>query len=110
MRNWKIALKTPRPRETPTLVQEEAGLHVGISADLPGAARHAAGVFREKYGQWRVRERLAAWGRYKREHFTVAVGGGNTPMRRQRNRPEVHSPPRSRSRFYQAIESRQPPR
>jgi 6-phosphogluconolactonase/glucosamine-6-phosphate isomerase/deaminase len=78
MRSWKITSKTPRPRETPALVQEEAGLHVGISADLPGAARHAAGVFREKYGQWRVRERLAAWGRYKREHFTVAVGGGNT--------------------------------
>ena len=65
-------------RTSPVLVQEEAGIHVGISADLPQAARHASNIFQEKYQQWLERGRFAAWGHYKRQHFTVAVGGGNT--------------------------------
>ena len=60
------------------LVQEEAGIHVGISADLPEAAQHAASVMHDKYQQWLERDRFAAWGQYKRNHFCVAVGGGNT--------------------------------
>ncbi len=62
----------------PTLVQEAAGLHVGISTDLHGAARHAAAVFRRHYRQWLRYGRHTAWGQYKRRFFTVAVGGGNT--------------------------------
>lgn len=78
MRNCNYRLRRPAAESLPALVQEEAGIHVGISADLPGAARHAAQVFREKYLDWLERGRMSAWGRYKRQHFTVAVGGGNT--------------------------------
>jgi 6-phosphogluconolactonase/glucosamine-6-phosphate isomerase/deaminase len=60
------------------LVQEEAGIYLGISSDLPTAAEHAASTFYEQYVSWRDKGRFSAWGRYKRQHFTVAVGGGNT--------------------------------
>ena len=68
------ALSPFRSRRSPALIQEEAGLHVGISAELADTARHAAGLMADKYQHWLERERLAAWGRYKRRHFTVAVG------------------------------------
>jgi 6-phosphogluconolactonase/glucosamine-6-phosphate isomerase/deaminase len=69
----------PRKRRAvPELVQEEAGIHLSISADLPTAADHAASLFFDQYRHWRDKGRFAAWGRYKRQHFTVAVGGGNT--------------------------------
>ncbi len=71
-------LKGKRNRGAPVLVQEEAGLHVSISADLPEAAQHAAHIFQEKYLEWLKRGRFSAWGQYKRSHFVVAVGGGNT--------------------------------
>ncbi len=32
----------------------------------------------DKYRSWWEQDRFAAWGHYKREYFTVAVGGGNT--------------------------------
>ena len=67
----------PQPRPS-RLVQEEAGIHVGIAADLGEASRHAANIFAQKYQQWVERERFASWGHFKRQHFTVAVGGGNT--------------------------------
>ncbi len=67
----------PKLRST-ILVQEEAGIHVAISADLPAAAQHAASIMQEKYLSWWERDRFMAWGHYKRQYFTVAVGGGNT--------------------------------
>jgi 6-phosphogluconolactonase/glucosamine-6-phosphate isomerase/deaminase len=67
------------PKARPSiLVQEEAGIHVGISADLPATARHAASIMEDKYHSWCEEGRFAAWGQYKRAYFTVAVGGGNT--------------------------------
>ncbi len=67
------------PKVRPSiLVQEEAGIHVGISADLPATARHAASNMEDKYRSWYEQDRFAAWGQYKRQYFTVAVGGGNT--------------------------------
>ncbi len=61
-----------------TLVQEESGIHVGISPDLPAAARHASTELKQRYSHWLQRGRFQAWGTYKRDHFTIAVGGGNT--------------------------------
>lgn len=72
----KLGITTPAPPQV--LVQEEAGIHVGISADLPAAASHATTLMAEKYRKWREQDRFNAWGHYKRRHFTVAVGGGNT--------------------------------
>jgi len=71
-------LRRPRKAHTSALVQEQSGIHVGISAELPQVARHAADVMAKRYREWLERDRLAAWGQYKRQHFTVAVGGGNT--------------------------------
>ncbi len=68
----------PRRSSSSVLVQEEAGIHVGISPDLPETAQHAASVMLEKYRRWLKRGRYDAWGRYKRHHFVIAVGGGNT--------------------------------
>jgi 6-phosphogluconolactonase/glucosamine-6-phosphate isomerase/deaminase len=64
--------------KSPKLVQEEAGIRISISPDLPAAAQQAAGIMAEKYRSWWERERFSAWGHYKRQHFTIAVGGGNT--------------------------------
>lgn len=60
------------------LIQEASGVHVGISATLPQAGRHAASLLQRQYDQWLERERFLAWGTFKREHFTIALGGGNT--------------------------------
>ena len=76
--NWIKSSTTRTRRGTPELIQEEAGIHLGISSDLPTAAEHAASVFHRQYEHWRDKARYSAWGRYKRQHFTVAVGGGNT--------------------------------
>lgn len=59
-------------------VEEASGVRVSISSNLPLAADHAASVFEKHYLYWRERARYSAWGQYKRHHFTVAVGGGNT--------------------------------
>ena len=37
---------------SPTLVQEESGIHVGISPDLPAAARHASEILKDHYDYW----------------------------------------------------------
>jgi 6-phosphogluconolactonase/glucosamine-6-phosphate isomerase/deaminase len=71
-------LRNDSDRPLPKLLQEETGAYVSISTDLAEAARHAACVFDESYRLWLERDRYNAWGRYKREHFVVAVGGGNT--------------------------------
>jgi 6-phosphogluconolactonase/glucosamine-6-phosphate isomerase/deaminase len=63
---------------TPLLIQEEAGIHVSMSRELTIAARQSSDLMFSQYQQWLHRERLAAWGNYKRNYFTIAVGGGNT--------------------------------
>tara|TARA_R110002072_G_scaffold98488_1_gene216626 strand:+ start:6536 stop:8770 length:2235 start_codon:yes stop_codon:yes gene_type:complete len=72
----KLGIAPFAPPET--LVQEEAGIHVGISPDLVAAARHASAVMAEKYRLWWHGGRFAVWDHYKCYYFTVAVGGGNT--------------------------------
>lgn len=67
-----------REAPAPTLVQEASGIHVGISPDLPAAALRASATLQQRYSQWRSGDRLHAWGAYKRDYFTIAVGGGNT--------------------------------
>ena len=74
----RCRFRTEPASRSPVLIQEEAGIHVGISADLPKAARHAASIFNDKYQDWWERGRYAAWGDYKQRQFAVAVGGGNT--------------------------------
>jgi len=71
-------LKRNRKPETSALVQEEYGVHISISTDLERTAQHCAAVMAGQYCDWRERDRYAAWGQFKRNHFSVAVGGGNT--------------------------------
>ncbi|GAB5451760.1 MAG: hypothetical protein Hals2KO_20880 [Halioglobus sp.] len=68
---------SPRSRRS-VRIEEASGMRVSISSDLPHAADHCASIFEKNYLQWRDRDRYAAWGQYKRQHYTVAVGGGNT--------------------------------
>jgi 6-phosphogluconolactonase/glucosamine-6-phosphate isomerase/deaminase len=72
--------RLPRNKKVakPVLIQEEAGIHVGISNDVAAAARHGASVLESQYRQWAEGGRYSAWGNYKRHYFTIAVGGGNT--------------------------------
>jgi len=72
-------MKVGKPkRQRFALIQEEAGISMGISANLALAGQHAALTLHEQYQRWLKRDRFHAWGHYKREYFTVAVGGGNT--------------------------------
>ncbi len=80
-----------RKTDTFALIQEEAGIHVGISASLPLAGRHAAQIMQEQYTRWLEKGRFNAWGQYKRDYFTVAVGGGNTVKAQYRALLEVHT-------------------
>ncbi|TDG13529.1 hypothetical protein E2F43_08305 [Seongchinamella unica] len=72
------------------LIQEASGVHVGISATLPQAGRHAASLLQRQYDQWLSRDRFQAWGAFKREHFTIALGGGNTVKAQYRAWLEQH--------------------
>ena len=72
------------------LIQEESGIQVGISATLSEAGAHAASLMQEQYQHWLDRGRYQAWGSYKREHFTIAVGGGNTVKAQYRAWLEQH--------------------
>jgi 6-phosphogluconolactonase/glucosamine-6-phosphate isomerase/deaminase len=67
-----------RKAQAPKLIREESGIHVAISGDLDRAARHSADIMYSQYSNWLQRDRPAAWSRYKRRYFTIAVGGGNT--------------------------------
>ena len=49
-----------------------------------------AQVLQQQYDQWLDRGRFQAWGHYKREHFTIAVGGGNTIKSQYRAWLEYH--------------------
>jgi hypothetical protein len=63
---WNKAWRRSRPGHKtghPSLVQEEAGFQVGISADLPDAASHAASIMAGKYRRWLDRDRFTGWGR-----------------------------------------------
>lgn len=77
-RRTKRALGIDHGSAASRLVQEEVGFHIGIAADLPTAAQHAAIHFETSYQRWLKHDRFTAWGHYKRQYFTVAVGGGNT--------------------------------
>ncbi len=64
--------------EKPLLVQEEPGFHLGISPDIRATGRHAAQVARDKYESWLAAGESRGETAFKRQHFTIAVGGGNT--------------------------------
>jgi len=62
----------------PLLVQEQPGFHLGIAPDLSATSRHAASIVKDKYEVWLDGEASNVGSGFKRDYFTVAVGGGNT--------------------------------
>jgi 6-phosphogluconolactonase/glucosamine-6-phosphate isomerase/deaminase len=72
----KLGFKAPSRRSV--RIEEASGMRVSVSSDLPHAADHSASIFEKRYLHWLNNERFSAWGHYKQNYFTVAVGGGNT--------------------------------
>jgi 6-phosphogluconolactonase/glucosamine-6-phosphate isomerase/deaminase len=64
--------------DTPALVQEQPGFYLGIAPDIRAAARDAALVAREKYRAWLDARGNPAESAFRKQYFTIAVGGGNT--------------------------------
>jgi 6-phosphogluconolactonase/glucosamine-6-phosphate isomerase/deaminase len=62
----------------PLLVQEQAGFYLGITPDIRATGRHAAQIAKEKYRDWLVGEGGRGDTAFKRQYFTIGVGGGNT--------------------------------
>jgi 6-phosphogluconolactonase/glucosamine-6-phosphate isomerase/deaminase len=71
-----------RPRQKgddkPLLVQEGPGFHLGIAPEIITTGRHAAHFARARYGDWLDGDRSRFDSQFKRDYFTIAVGGGNT--------------------------------
>jgi 6-phosphogluconolactonase/glucosamine-6-phosphate isomerase/deaminase len=62
----------------PLLVQEQAGFHLSITPDIRATGRHAAQIAKEKYRDWLAGEGGRGDTAFKRQYFTIGVGGGNT--------------------------------
>lgn len=61
-----------------SLVQEQSGFHLGISPQIKATARQAAQVAAQQYQAWLTGAGNRNDTEFRRNHFTVAVGGGNT--------------------------------
>ncbi len=70
---------TRRPADPgPQLVQERPGFHLDIAGDVRSSGRHAAQLAVQRYRLWQERGPDAGDPAFRRSHFTIAVGGGNT--------------------------------
>ena len=72
------SLKDWNKPSSSVLIEEETGVSVGISADVAATAQHAASILEEKYHHWLEGDTDRVGSSYRFEHFTIAVGGGNT--------------------------------
>lgn len=68
----------PKAEDKPLLVQEGPGFHLGISQEIDATGSHAAHLAKEKYDAWLESDGLGVDHPFKRDYFTIAVGGGNT--------------------------------
>lgn len=73
-----IARQKKGGKAPPLLVQEQPGFHLGIAPEIKTTGRHAAQIALEKYQAWLARGKKQDDTAFKREYFTIAVGGGNT--------------------------------
>jgi len=71
-------LQRLRSEPRPVTVQEQAGFHICIAADVGAAGRQAAQRLVDQYALWREGTDGSGATAFTRRHFTVAVGGGNT--------------------------------
>ena len=80
-----------RSKDKPLLVQEKTGFHLGIAPQIKTTARHAAQLAREKYEAWRKSDGSDADSQFRCDHFTIAVGGGNTVKSEYKALLEYHA-------------------
>lgn len=75
-----FARKTDRAKKNrlPALVQEGPGFYLGISRNSTEAGKHAARELAKRYDDWIDGGWRSAETQFKCDHFTIAVGGGNT--------------------------------
>ncbi len=71
-------VRKKKEQDKPLLVQEQAGFHLGIAPDIQAAGRHAAEIARGKYRTWLAEKGSADDTPFRKDHFTIGVGGGNT--------------------------------
>lgn len=80
---WQLAAMGLFARAKPglpasRLVQENPGFYLSISTGLKGAGHHAARITAELYHRWLKSDWSKVDSQFKCQHFTIAVGGGNT--------------------------------
>lgn len=74
-----LSLRKTKPANDPVkLMQEGPGFYLGIGTDLTETGRQAATTLKSRYDAWRFIDRHKQDSSFKRQHFTIAVGGGNT--------------------------------
>jgi 6-phosphogluconolactonase/glucosamine-6-phosphate isomerase/deaminase len=67
-----------RGDDGPALVQEQPGFYLGIAPDMRAAARDAARFAADRYAAWLDARGNPGETEFRKRHFTIAVGGGNT--------------------------------
>lgn len=72
------ALKASVADNEPLLSREAAGFQLGIAGNLEETGRLAANTTLEQYQEWCKNGGFRADTGFKYQHFTIAVGGGNT--------------------------------
>jgi len=73
------------------LVQEQVGFHLGITPEIKATGRQAAQLARDKYEAWLKSDRSDSDSPFKSDHFTIAVGGGNTVKAEYKALLELHA-------------------
>jgi 6-phosphogluconolactonase/glucosamine-6-phosphate isomerase/deaminase len=76
--------------ESSSLIQEDAGFHMGIATTLEDTAHQAANLVNKNYMRWLKHGLNEADGKYRQNYFTIAVGGGNTVKAEYRALLERH--------------------
>ncbi len=72
------------------LIREEVGFRMGIAATLADTACQAAQLVSKSYTRWLKHGLDEESGHYRQNHFTIAVGGGNTVKAEYRALLEHH--------------------
>ncbi len=80
---WQVAavglFRRAKPKlPASRLVQENPGFYLSISTDLDATGHHAAKMTAERYQRWLKSDWSRVDSQFKCQHFTIAVGGGNT--------------------------------
>lgn len=73
-----VRRRISRKSTSSDLIQEEVGFHMAIAADLEATAQQSANLVSNHYARWLKHGMEERDTKYRQQHFTIAVGGGNT--------------------------------